>query len=100
MLFTICAQQRIEDKQLVYQAVSHFDRYYRKKRYHNLKQAFMTGCVALFIASKNSDPYPFSLNDISKHFLQNHYLKEELLARELELLEAGARAGCGGPFWR
>lgn len=80
----------MEDKSIVYQAVSLMDRYYNQKdlqaKPHS--DAFLTGFTSIFIASKNSEVEPISLSDVKNHLLQGNYSRQQILLKENHIRKA------------
>ena len=65
---------KIEDKSIVYQSVSLFDRFYSKNKeiIFTFKDGLLTGFTSLFIASKSQEVEPISLSDIKNHFMNKN----------------------------
>ena len=77
----------MEDKSIVYQAVSLMDRFYNQKSLGTKPQAdgYLTGFVSIFIASKNSEVEPLSLHDVKNHLLQSNYTRQQILQKEHQI---------------
>ena len=81
---------KIDDKSVVFQAVSLLDRYYDQKHLtvKPSSDCVLTGYTTLFIASKNSEVEPLSLSDVKNHFLQKNYQRSQILQKELDIRQA------------
>ena len=77
LVFQACSSAKIDDKSIVYQAVSLMDRYYNQQYLYvrDANDIYLTGFTALFTASKNSEVEPLSLRDIKSHFLSDRFAK-------------------------
>ena len=73
-MFGAAARVKMDDKSIVYEAVSLLDRFYSsslgKVDFTFQQDCFLTGYTGLFISSKNSEVEPLNLKDIRNHFLQ------------------------------
>lgn len=89
-LFQVAQNIKIDDKSVVFQAVSLLDRYYDQKSLtvKPSSDCLLTGYTTLFIASKNSEVEPLSLSDIKNHFLQKNYERSQILQKELDIRQA------------
>ena len=70
-LFIVAQNLKIDDKSIVYLAISNHDRYYDSKRL-NVKarsDCLLKGYTTLFIASKHYEVEPLSLYDFKNHYL-------------------------------
>ena len=81
LVFQACSKTAMDDKSIVYQAVSLMDRYYNQKHVYirDADDVFLSAFTALFISSKSSEVEPLSLRDIRTHFLFHKYTKAEIL---------------------
>lgn len=91
-LFEIAQSLQIDDKTVVYQAVSLMDRYYSSlpKDYSKpFSDCFLTGYTAFFIAMKSTECfYYMRLSDILTKFLCNHYSRKQILQKEFDIRKA------------
>ena len=84
MLFSLAANLKIDDKQVVYQTVGYIDRFFSQRQFEckDLSDCCLTGYASLFIASKNSEVEPLSLRDVRDHFLHGQYDRMAIVNRE------------------
>lgn len=70
---------KMDDKSIVYQAVSMMDRFFAKN-YGSIAQfdteSKLTSFVSLFMASKNSEVEPLNMKDIKNHFLNRRFCQD------------------------
>ena len=92
-LFKSAAMVKMEDKSIIYQAVSMMDRYleYSSKTFNSLNftpECTLIAFTSMFVASKNSEVEPLGIRDIKNVFLNRQYKVEEILEKELMIRKA------------
>ena len=90
-LFMGAQRVKMEDKGIVYQAVSLVDRYFTeemkwKSKIHNFSSdIYLTAYTSFFIVSKVFEVEPLNLSDVRNHFLMKSCTKEQILEKERQL---------------
>jgi len=91
-LFEAAARVKMDDKSIVYEAVSLLDRYYSSPLasidYTFQVDCLTTGYTCLFISSKNSEVEPLNLKDIKNHFLQRTQSSSIIISKETDIRRA------------
>lgn len=88
-LFEVGTKMGIEDKSVIFQAISLMDRYYKhQKESMPAKDLQLTAVTSLFIASKNIEVDPLDLDTCQKTLCFNKYSKSSFLKKESEIRKA------------
>ena len=67
------------------------DRYYSSETTQEkpFSDAFLTGYIAFFIATKNSEHFRYlRLTDVKNRYLRNSYTRKEILQKEFDIRKA------------
>lgn len=88
-IFEVGSKMNIEDKSVLFQAISLMDRYY-KVQTESLpaKDLQLTAVTSLFIASKNIEVDPLDLDTCQKTLCFNKYSKSAFLKKETDIRKA------------
>ena len=73
LLFSIGEDIKINDKSVIFQTVSLYDRYVAKTKPSDSwlqTESLLIGMTSLFVASKNQEVEPLSMGDVKNHFLK------------------------------
>ena len=82
-LFEVSSKLQIEDKSVIFQALTIMDRYYDSCTFSQPNNDLqLTGVTALFVASKNLEVDPLDLKTCIKTLCFNKYSKSHFLEKE------------------
>ena len=88
-LFEVCKKLKVQDKTVLYQAVSLMDRFYEASdEDFPTKDLQLTAVTCLFIASKNLEVEPLDLQTCTKTLCFNKFTKVDFLSKEAAIRKA------------